>query len=140
MTLAGRVVSALAVVVAAAATAATGVYGAAPFQCSRVPLRGGAVALDLSDAFARGPLHVSSELATPPSIKLTNVTMDLCKPLARTRAPLEEQCAEGTHVCMVVSHSLNRKQMVEEVVPSAGTAAGLSLVEPPIEEGSEQGT
>lgn len=90
-------------------------------------MQGGARRVDVSSAFEHGPLTASTSRQTPPSLSMINVTMDLCRPLARVPGSrAEDQCPDGTNVCMVSS---NRRagldDRIEQVVPSAGTDAGL---------------
>lgn len=96
------------------------------FDChSVVPYRG-ARAVDLSMAFADGPLTASLDQATPPSTQITRVDMDLCAALPRNSSlAADEQCPESTNVCMRVSNRRGHNEQVNQVVPTGGTSGGL---------------
>lgn len=104
-------------------------WAAAPFSCASVDVQGRGRAVDVSSAFQRGPLTASTTRSTPPSLSMINVTMDLCKPLPRVPgAGAEDQCPDGTNVCMIASsRRAGLDDRIEQVVPSAGTDAGLIL-------------
>ena len=104
-------------------------WAAAPFSCQSVDVQGHGRAVDVSSAFQRGPLTASTSRSTPPSLSVINVTMDLCRPLPRVPgAGAEDQCPDGTNVCMIASsRRAGLDDRIEQVVPSAGTDAGLIL-------------
>lgn len=95
-----------------------------PLDCKNVQWVGGQP-FDLSPVFANGPLNLTVEEETPPSTTITTVLMNLCEPLALDPSiDPSDQCPENTHVCKIVKSRRGTSERVEQVIPTAISAAG----------------
>jgi len=102
-----------------------------PFRCDRYLPGLGKHRVNLQPAFEKGPLSFDLEQSTPPSTTITTVQMDLCKALPlRTDVDREEQCPDGTNVCMIVKNRRGRDERIEQVIPAAGSRDGLRYEKP----------
>lgn len=102
---------------------------AVTFDCSHV--RVDKQSFDLSEL--GGPKTVHHQQYLPPSITNTTYTVDICKPIQRTKGvPKTEECPTGTRVCGIetVHNPAHDSSTVEKVIPIAGeyqTSHGRSM-------------
>ncbi|WFD32135.1 type II membrane protein [Malassezia sp. CBS 17886] len=84
--------------------------------------------VDLSPLFA-APVSIASEQSTPPSTTRTSVAIDLCNALPPVSGiDAQDQCMNGTQICMTVTNIKGGSERVEQVVPAAGQfAAGRTM-------------
>lgn len=86
--------------------------------------------VDLAPVFANGPLSIDSVVPTPPSRTRTQVQIDLCNPLPMDKAKsAEDQCPDGTLVCLSVTNEKHGENRIEQVVPAATKAETSKLAE-----------
>lgn len=103
---------------------------ASQFACDKIMVNSGAHVLDLSPEFEKGPITAGWSRATPPSTTISNVTMDLCKPLPQLKqVDKEDQCPYPTNACMTVTSRRGKQDQIVQVVPVAGTGEGLRLLD-----------
>ncbi|KAI7166208.1 hypothetical protein D0869_08143 [Hortaea werneckii] len=102
-----------------------GAISAATFDCSHV--RVDKQSFDLSEL--GGPKTVHFQQYLPPSVSNTTYTVDICKPLQRTKGvPKTDECPTGTRVCSIeqIYNQADDSSTVGKVIPIAGDYAGSS--------------
>lgn len=87
------------------------------FDCSRLApdLNRPEYTIDLSRI--RMPATLSEEYSTPPSTTRSEVAVDLCRALPRQRRlAAQDQCAQGTHVCLTTKNIKGSSERIEQVI------------------------
>lgn len=91
---------------------------AVTFDCTHIRADG----KDFNLEALGGPKEVNWQRLTAPSITNTTFTVDVCKPLPRSRDKdkAKEQCPSGTRVCGVERVYNGGQELVTELIPIAG--------------------